>query len=90
MIKLGVWWSLVRLRAKPVLVVVVVVAVLYVLISPLPEMVATNSVRSVAFIVAVLFSLLAAALAPFLLSPSRQQVVVASGLSRSLLCTRLC
>lgn len=82
--------GLVGLRAKPVFAVVVVLAVLYVLISPLPEMAATNSVRSLTFLVPSIFSLLAGALAPFLPFLSRQQIVVGSGLSRSFLCSRLC
>lgn len=78
------------LRAKPVLVLFIVVAILYVFISPLPEMAATNSVRSLAFVVPLVFALLAAVLAPFCPALSRQQVVIGSGLSRSLLCSRLC
>ena len=78
------------LQAKPGLVLLIIVAVLYVFISPLPEMAATNSVRSLVFVVPLLFCLLAAALGPFLPSISRQQVVVGSNLSRSLLCSRLC
>ena len=82
--------GLVPLRAKPVLVLVIVLAILYVFISPLPEMAATNSLRSLVFLVPLVFSLLAAALAPLLPSISRQQAVVGSGPSRSLLCSRLC
>lgn len=82
--------GLVVFRAKPVLVLVIVMAMLYVFISPLPEMAATNSVRSLVFVVSLLLALLAGVLVPFLPSLSRQQVVVGSGLSRSLLCSRLC
>ena len=82
--------GVVAFGAKPVLVLLIILAVLYVFISPLPEMAATNSVRSLAFVVALLFCLLAAALVPWVPSISRQQVVVGSGLSRSLLCSRLC
>lgn len=82
--------DVVLFRAKPVLVLVIVMAILYVFISPLPEMAATNSVRSLVFVVPLLAALLAVVLVPVLPSLSRQQVVVGSGLSRSLLCSRLC
>ena len=82
--------GLVLFRAKPVLVLVIVTAIVYVLISPLPEIAATNCVRSLVFVVRLLAALLAVVLVPFLPSLSRQQVLVGSGLSRSLLCSRLC
>lgn len=82
--------DVVLFRAKPVLVLVIVMAILYVFISPLPEMAATNSVRSLVFVISLLAALLAVVLVPVLPSLSRQQVVVGSGLSRSLLCSRLC
>jgi len=82
--------GLVGLRAKPVLIVLVVIGILYVFISPLPEMAATSSGRCLAFLVPFLLLFLLAMLDAFLPFASGQQLVTDHSLSRSLLCTRLC
>ena len=78
-----------QLRAKSVLIFVVLLAILYVLISPLPEMAATNSARSLVFVVPLLLSLFLATLGGFFLPVPGQQFPHAHK-SRSLLCSRLC
>jgi len=71
-------------------VLFVAFAVLYVLISPLPEMAATNSAKSHLFLVISFFILLIAIFQPFLLFLFRKQVERGPGLNLALLCSRLC
>lgn len=82
--------ELVLLRAKAGLIVLIVLAVLYVLISPLPEMAAAKSGQSLAVLspslLCFLLLLLDLLLPPF----SRERSVIRGAMSRSLLCTRLC
>lgn len=81
----------VTLEAKPFVVVLVIVAILYVFISPLPEMAATNSGRSLVLMFpALLFFLFLAAPDLFVSLMVGRQLVTGQGLSRSLLCSRLC
>ena len=82
--------ELVVLRAKAGLIVVVVLAVLYVLISPLPEMAAAKSAHCLDFLGPSLLCFLLVMLDPFLPFVSGQHAIIGHGLSRSLLCTRLC
>ena len=83
--------GLVTLEAKAVVVVLVIVAVLYVFISPLPEMAATNAGRSLVFLLPLLllvFLLPASDL--FLSLVAGRRFVIGQSLSRSLLCSMLC
>lgn len=82
--------DLVLLRAKAALVVLVILAVLYVLISPLPEMAAAKFGQCLAFLAPSVLCFLLLMLDPLLPLVSGQHVVTSQGLSRSLLCTRLC
>ena len=82
--------DLVRLRGKPVLVFVIVLAVLYVFISPLPEMAATKSCPHLAFLAASLLCMLFLIFDPLSPHVSGQLSVAGHGLRRSLLCVRLC
>jgi len=82
--------ELVLLRAKAGLIVLVVLAVLYVLISPLPEMAAVRFGQSLAVLPPSLLCFLLLLLDLLLSSLSRERSVIRYALSRSLLCTRLC
>ena len=82
--------NLVRSRVKAVLIVFVAFAILYVLISPLPEMAATHSGKSYVFPVISFSILLIAAVELFLLSLLWKQVERGRILNRALLCSRLC
>jgi hypothetical protein len=76
-------------RAKAAVVFLVVLAVLYVLISPLPEIAATCSGRCFVLVVALLFMMISLGCPfPSLLfgKPSELALV----LDRTLLCSRLC
>jgi hypothetical protein len=63
---------------------------LYVLISPLPEMVATNSGKSHLTLAFAFSILLITVVELFLVFPVAKQVERGFGLSRALLCSRLC
>lgn len=82
--------DLVLLRAKAAFVVLVILAVLYVLISPLPEMAAAKFGQWLALLAPSVLCFLLLMLDPLLPAVSGQQVVTSQGLNRSLLCTRLC
>jgi len=79
----------VRLRAKSILIAGVILAILYVLISPLPEMAATRSGRCLPFLAPSLLCFALALLNLQVQFASRRHVVGYT-LSRSLLCSRLC
>jgi hypothetical protein len=79
----------VQARVKTFLVLFVAFAILYVLISPLPEMAATNSGTHVTFALSSSI-LLIALVEPFLVFLFSKQVERGPGLSRALLCSRLC
>lgn len=80
----------VRLRAKSVLIIGVILAILYVLISPLPEMAATQSGGCLIFLASSLLGFVLALIDPPIAFVGGLQSGVGIGLSRSLLCTRLC
>ncbi len=82
--------SLVLSRAKAIVVLIIALAILYVLISPLPEMAATSSNQPSFCFVLWLFPLFAFAIAPFAPFLFGKQLESGSFLDRSLLCTRLC
>jgi len=77
-------------RAKALLIVITAVAILYVLISPLPEMAATSSTQPTFCFVLWLFPLFTFAIAPFAPVLFGKQLESGSPLDRSLLCSRLC
>ena len=79
-------WS----RAKAVVVLFVAFAILYVLISPLPEMAATHSGKSYAFLSISFPILLFASVGLFFLSLFWKQAERGPSFNRTLLCTRLC
>jgi hypothetical protein len=86
----GVWLKIVLSRAKAIVVVILAVAILYVLISPLPEMAATSSSQSCFCYVLWLFPLFTFTIAPFAPVLFGKQLESGSPLDRSLLCSRLC
>ena len=77
-------------RAKAVIVVIIAVAILYVLISPLPEMAATNSIQSSFCFCLWLFTFITFSIVLFAPVLFGKQLESGSPLNRSLLCTRLC
>jgi len=79
----------VLLRTKAIIVFLVVFAVLYVLISPLPEMAATDCGRWFVFLAFTFSLVLVAALETFAFLQWRL-AGNESGLNRALLCIRLC
>lgn len=81
--------EVVRFQTKTVVALLVAFAILYILISPLPEMAATHSGKSFVFL-PIFFSLLIAPIELFLLFLFRKQVERGRGLNRALLCSRLC
>ena len=82
--------ELVVLRAKAGLIVLVVLAVLYVLISPLPEMAAVKFGQNLAVLSPSLLCFLLLLLDLLLRTVSRESFLIRGAVSRSLLCTRLC
>lgn|GEM_PF-5180047 len=77
-------------RAKAIVVIVIALAILYVLISPLPEMAATSSTQTSFCFVLWLFPLFTFSIAPFTPVLFGNQLESGLPLDRSLLCTRLC
>jgi len=81
--------ALVGLSTKSILIVGVILAILYVLISPLPEMAATKSGGGLTFLApSRIWFVLAVLHLPVRFASG--QPVVGYSLSRSLLCSRLC
>jgi hypothetical protein len=77
-------------RAKAVLIVVIALAILYVLISPLPEMAATSSTQASFCFFFWLLPFFTFSIAPFAPVLFGKQLESRSPLDRSLLCTRIC
>lgn len=82
--------DLVLSQAKAGLIVLVALAVLYVLISPLPEMAAAKFGQSLAVLSPSLLCCLLLLLDALLPPLSGEQSVIRCAVSRNLLCTRLC
>lgn len=77
-------------QVKAFVVLFVALAILYILISPLPEMAATNSGKPYVILALFLSILLILVVEPFLVFLFSKQVERGPGLNRALLCSRLC